>query len=703
MILLKELKLNNFLSHENTTVSFKENEKFLLDGKSGSGKSSITEAILWAFYGKGRSDNKSMVRHGCKSASVSLKLIDGQLETLITRTISSAGKNTLIITQNTGSQGQFLPIERTGIKDTQEWIEKEFLKASFELFTNSVAYPQENENSFVKSTASRRKDLLLEIVRAGNFDELYEKARKALTTNELESAVVVSKIEGLEKVIIDSTIQANKYDDYKKTNDESSKKIDALVSVEKDLESIINNINQLSRQIIDKKSISKMLSSSINSINYQLDSDQRVVVEHKKINIEKARKDVVEVDVLSAKALEIEKELKDNASAQQKINAHLSNKPNVSDYTKEIELINNRLIPLIKDSGKCPSGDACPFVIPIKGQIDFLTGQITEKMAKTASEKRAMEMWEHDYILLVPPKESSGLYEKLSEIRTQISTLSESKNLVTKYELFETTYKEIQDREIKLIEEKTKIGIELSVNENSIKELEQTIVKFDINKVNVELSNTRVLIDEIRKSKEESSVGMTMAANAKDLIQDVKKTLVILNKGAKEMIESKESLEVFKEALSPRGIKAVIIDYLVPQLEERINSVLGQMSDFRIRLDTQKATADEEGIKEGLFITVLNDRKEELPFDSYSGGEKVKITMAISEALASLMSQVGFRILDEAINALDSESTQSFVRVLVKLQEKFPQVITVSHLQEIKDLFEKRVTIIKANGISKII
>ena len=36
------------------------------------------------------------------------------------------------------------------IKDIQKWIESEFLKSSYALFTNSIAYPQENDGSFVK-------------------------------------------------------------------------------------------------------------------------------------------------------------------------------------------------------------------------------------------------------------------------------------------------------------------------------------------------------------------------------------------------------------------------------------------------------------------------------------------------------------------------------------------------------------------------
>ena len=164
-----------------------------------------------------------------------------------------------------------------------------------------------------------------------------------------------------------------------------------------------------------------------------------------------------------------------------------------------------------------------------------------------------------------------------------------------------------------------------------------------------------------------------------------------------------DDLLLIKEALSPRGVKAVAVDYVIPVLEERINEILSQMSDFRIKLDTQKATADEESIKEGLWITVINPEGQELPLENLSGGEGVKVSMAISEALATLMSSIGFRLLDECITALDQESIQSFTEVVLKLQDKFPQLLMISHISDIKDLFEKKVMITKVNGVSKIL
>ena len=104
---------------------------------------------------------------------------------------------------------------------------------------------------------------------------------------------------------------------------------------------------------------------------------------------------------------------------------------------------------------------------------------------------------------------------------------------------------------------------------------------------------------------------------------------------------------------------------------------------------------------EGLFITVKNAQGEEFDFNSYSGGERVRISVAISEALASLQ-RVGFRIMDETIQALDENMIENFTTVLGKIQSRYSQLICISHLQPVKDLFEKRILVSKLDGVSHI-
>ena len=165
--------------------------------------------------------------------------------------------------------------------------------------------------------------------------------------------------------------------------------------------------------------------------------------------------------------------------------------------------------------------------------------------------------------------------------------------------------------------------------------------------------------------------------------------------------ENIELLELLKGAFSPNGLKAIVIDYILPMLEDKINSVLSQLSSFRIKLSTQKSSVDGEKTIEGLWITIVNDQNEEMAFESYSGGERVKVTVAIFSGLSSL-SHFGMNIFDETIVGLDSETIESFAEVILKLKENVSQLIVISHIQDIKNLFEEVIEVKKVNGNSEI-
>jgi DNA repair exonuclease SbcCD ATPase subunit len=175
-----------------------------------------------------------------------------------------------------------------------------------------------------------------------------------------------------------------------------------------------------------------------------------------------------------------------------------------------------------------------------------------------------------------------------------------------------------------------------------------------------------------------------------------------LNNQNKETVENIANLHLLKEAFGQNGIKAILIDYIIPKLEDSINNILSKLSDFRVRLDTQKKGVSEDVTKEGLFINIYNELGEQFDFDAFSGGEKVKISSAIFEALAEIQN-IGFRVLDESIVALDEDSTEKFVEVMSSLQERVNQILCISHLRNIKDMFTEKITISKINGASKIV
>lgn len=699
MILLKQLTIKDFLSHHDTTIHFDKDVKLLLDGKSGSGKSTVVDSLLWCLFGKGRSENRSLVRKGTKIATVSLHLTDDSILYIITRSITSLGKTTLTVTKSV-SGSSFVSLERTGKKDLDDWIQNTLLHSSYELFVNSIVYVQNGEESFVKATATKRKDLLLEIVGAKGFDELYVKSRDAITKVESEVSVINAKVDGYEKTIQENVMLENRLELYEKDVASITQTIETKTKEQRELENSIKDTNSITQQLKDKKVLETRLSNVIKALGSQILLDVTKTEEFEKIDIETARNKVETLKKLNTDIEEEEKNIRKNNELQSAINAHLANKPAVFDYSKDIERINKQLIPLIKDSGSCPAGEDCPFVIPIKGQIAFLEEQIQDKEEKTKISQSLLTSWSNEYAALPKPSDSTELYTRIESLKKDVKTLSPYLDVAFRYEMDKERNKElnvkIQDNRNQLISD----TIEWNALKEEIETLEREILKVNPY-IQSQVNELIADIQTLNKNKEEAVRNHILAQQAQKVSAQARQSLAVLSGETKTLKSQYDDLLLLKEALSPKGIKAVIIDYLVPTLETRINDILSQMSDFRIRLDTQQEKV-EEGIKEGLFLTVKNGEGQELPFSNLSGGEGVKVSMAISEALASLMSSVGFRLLDECINALDIESIQSFTEVVLRLQEKFPQLLMISHIQDIKDLFEERVIITKINGVSQI-
>jgi DNA repair exonuclease SbcCD ATPase subunit len=76
--------------------------------------------------------------------------------------------------------------------------------------------------------------------------------------------------------------------------------------------------------------------------------------------------------------------------------------------------------------------------------------------------------------------------------------------------------------------------------------------------------------------------------------------------------------------------------------------------------------------------------------------------VAIAEALAT-MQKSAFRIFDEVFVGLDTESIEGFNEVILSLQDKFSQVLCISHLQAIQDSFEEKLSVVKEGDTSTVV
>lgn len=707
MITLKKVQLKNFLSHSDTELDFKEHEKLLIDGHSGSGKSSIVDAIIWCLYGTGRSDNKSMIKKSASKMEVKVTLNDGEIDYRVDRSINNKGKHEFAIYEIVGKK--ISPVKVTGIKGMQDFLEKKILKSSYLLFINSIVYPQDNVENFVKQTAAKRKEILLEIINAESFDEFLDKAKDEI--QRIKSQLAICRLQ-----IDERKTRISGEDDMKveiKSLEAESKRLEDELNWNKEKQSRLqtdivgqskdqSRIEDLKLKYQDLEYRKRKLVMSIQDITNRIEFIEKSI---KETDEEKLRQ---QISALPEKQEELR--VLEGANAlflewSKKMNDILSSAPAQYDFS-DIPETNKKIIELMKEEIEiCPElGKSCPLLKQknedaikcLSSQLDARNGlkrlQDERNKANVESIEALGPKPEIDFIKIAGLKEEIKYLvdtkDRLLEINSKRENLETLKVLAKQYS---SEFLQIQ-KESKEIDELYPDGIESALDV--------------LNKVGIlakeQLRKIETDIAVIEKSYLDVKSKLMMLEKEVEFLIRVKEEVKVFLKEEKEMADGLDNLALVKDAFGSNGIKAIMIDYVIPRLEDSINSILEKLSDFRIRLDTQKSGAGKDTVLEGLFITIYNELGEELDFDSYSGGEKLKITVAISEALAEIQ-KVGFRILDELFIGLDEESTEKFADVMTALQERFGQMICISHLRNIKDLFEEKITVSKVNGNSVIL
>jgi len=160
-------------------------------------------------------------------------------------------------------------------------------------------------------------------------------------------------------------------------------------------------------------------------------------------------------------------------------------------------------------------------------------------------------------------------------------------------------------------------------------------------------------------------------------------------------------LKVLAEAFGKTGIPALLIEKAVPDLEAAANDVLATLSDgaMTLQLRSQRETKTKGAMVETLDLMVGDDRGYR-PYEGYSGGEAMRVDMAIRVAISELLaSRAGARcemlVLDEICAPLDAEGRMLFVQCVEKIEDRFGCVLVITHVKELEDLFPWRIAVTK--------
>jgi exonuclease SbcC len=179
------LRLSGFLSYRDPVeLDFSGFDLACISGANGAGKSSLLDAITWSLFGQARKRDESLVNLQSEAAEVVFKFSYENNLYRIQRTLPR-GKSTVLEFQVQNGES-WRPLTERTLRETQARIEQ-ILRLDYETFVNAAFFLQGKADHFTQQTASKRKEVLGNILGLETW-EIY-KERTAERRKELEREV----------------------------------------------------------------------------------------------------------------------------------------------------------------------------------------------------------------------------------------------------------------------------------------------------------------------------------------------------------------------------------------------------------------------------------------------------------------------------------------------------------------------------------
>jgi DNA repair protein SbcC/Rad50 len=186
------LEMEGFTAFRKTTViDFEGTEIFVLSGPTGSGKSSIIDAITFALYGSiPRYDDLKLVHPVISQGKLLMKVrfdfeVGGKRYTA-TRVVRKTGKD-----QATTKEARLQCGEEVLAGSAREMSDKvrELFGLDFEQFNTCIVLPQGQFARFLNEKPAKRQELLKDLLNMGIYGQIGSKAREIAATTEAALAV----------------------------------------------------------------------------------------------------------------------------------------------------------------------------------------------------------------------------------------------------------------------------------------------------------------------------------------------------------------------------------------------------------------------------------------------------------------------------------------------------------------------------------
>ncbi len=167
-----------------------------------------------------------------------------------------------------------------------------------------------------------------------------------------------------------------------------------------------------------------------------------------------------------------------------------------------------------------------------------------------------------------------------------------------------------------------------------------------------------------------------------------------------QLIEDKGLYRDLQTAFGQKGLRAMLIEAAIPEIEEEANLLLARMTENRmhLRFDTQRETLKGDTV-ETLQIKIA-DELGTRDYEMYSGGEAFRVDFAIRIALSKLLArragaQLQTLVMDEGFGTQDAQGRERLVEAINAIKDDFACILVITHIEELQDAFPVRINVTK--------
>ena len=335
--------------------------------------------------------------------------------------------------------------------------------------------------------------------------------------------------------------------------------------------------------------------------------------------------------------------------------------------------------------------DLAPSLAAADAKMEEITASLEENRDRVAELKDIIDSLEREREELVPDLNSlEALNLKISGAKPVAAALADCKvaastveALTPQIERLTAEIKDIQEKRNKAEQEAYEIRGRIPTPQNG------------------GADTLRALISTYRRTTTDYATQRGTIKAKLEAIAEAEGQMAGLRKTIEETAAVLDDYTVLGQAFSIDGIPYMIIRGVVPEIMRQSNDILAAMTGGRMAVDirTEKEQKSTKQVVNSLEVWINTITGGNRPYQSHSGGEKVKIALAVTLGLADVKArragvQLGMLFIDEP-PFLDGDGTEAYADALVSMGTRNPniRILAISHDPTMKARFAQNIIV----------